>query len=359
MEVSVSFPYIVLALHEYVLDMLPTAAVARLESWITCHPNVRIFRDTSILVVISYLILLDINLSFLWLAIFPVMAIVFIGALYFKFSRLTGGIGEGTPGSSNVDEKTKRQTRELKIIVMMALGALFVMDQLRDQAAKRLAMSQFLMFLSSTVAALTHMMMKVPGSASLPGIAVAAQMLHKTLLLLLLVTAHTVPAEWLGEDVVLLCLPEVIPVVLWLSLHPSGKPGSSSTIISIDKIKQHRRSLSYLSAVVAPLIAHLAISKDEFVLSSWCTTFLLSCGVSAILTFYLVFMLSHWPTQQAAPALAAKDGASGMLKLWAYALLISAAVSLLLKCLVSLRLDLQQPLNLAWQGDSLYFNCSN
>lgn len=358
MEVAICGPYIVVKSHEFMSNHMPSV-LAPLKSWITCRPNVRIFRDTIILVVISYLILLDINLSFVWLAIFPVIALVFIRALYLKFNRRTGGSSRKVnQGSSHVAE-TKMKTMKVGIIVMMTLGALLGMDQLPDHAAARFAISQFLLFLSCTVAALTRMMMKLPAGAS-RGIALASEMLHKTLLLLLLVTAHTAAAEWLGEDVVLLCLPEVIPVLLWFSLHLDRQPGSSS-IISVNKFKPHKNWLIFLGAmVVAPPFAYLAKSMDEVGLSGWCTTFQVSCGVSGILTYYLVFMLTHWPRQQVAAA--GKDGgASGMLKLWAYALLIAAAASLLLKCLVSARLGLQLPLHatVIYVSNFLGFNCSN
>ncbi|EMS66213.1 hypothetical protein TRIUR3_15157 [Triticum urartu] len=164
---------------------------------------------------------------------------------------------------------------EVGIIVMMTLGALLLMDQLPDHAAAQFTISQFLLFLSCTVAALTRMVMKLPAGAS-PGIALATEMLHKTLLLLLLATAHIAAAEWLGEDVVLLCLPEVIPVLLWFSLHLDRKPGSSS-IISVDKLKPHRNWLIFLGAmVVAPPFAYLANSMDEVGLSGWSTTFQVS-----------------------------------------------------------------------------------
>jgi len=328
MEAAMSCLYIILTLHESfsesVSNLLPTrAALASWKSWVTSRPHVRIFIDTAILVVLSYLILLDINLSFLWLAIFPLMAIIFIRALYIKFSR-----GKDTPESSNVVEKTNRKTWEL-IIVMVTLGALFVMDQLPDHVAEGFAISQFLQFLSTTVAALTRMMTMLPAGASLPGKEPASEMLHKSLLVLLLVTAHTVAAEWLGEDVVLVCLPEVIPVLLWFSLHVDRKPGSSS-IISVDKMKPRQKSLVFLGAilvlvVVAAFFTYPAISMDESGLSNCSTTFLVSYGVSGILTYILGFMLSSWPRHKVTAA--GRDGASGMLKVWACSLLIAAAAA--------------------------------
>ncbi|XP_037422808.1 uncharacterized protein LOC119287372 [Triticum dicoccoides] len=339
MEVVICGPYIVLKWQEFLPNKLPRP----LKSLITWRPNVWIFRDTAILVIISYLILLDINLSFLWLFIFPVIAIVFIRAVRFKFSLPTCSSNHKvTHGSSNGAEETKMKTKKVGIIVIMTLGALLGMDQLPDHAADGFAISQFLIFLSSMVAALTRMMMKLRARASSLGIATASEMLHKTLLILLLVTAHTGAAEWLGEDVVLLCLPEVIPVLGWFILHIDRKPDSSS-IISLDKMKARINWLGLIGAMVG-VFAYLLFTMDESGLFGWCMTFQVSCGVSGILTCYLVFMLNHWTRQQVAPA-SKEDGASGMLKLWACALLIAWAASLLLGYLVSRRLGLQLPLH--------------
>ncbi|KAM3345771.1 hypothetical protein ACQJBY_020357 [Aegilops geniculata] len=329
MVVAICYPYALLKCHELILPNLTP-----LKSWVACCPNVRIFRDTGVLVIISYLLLLDINQGFFKLAIFPIMAITFIGALYFKLNRCTGDIGRKvTPQPSMVDDKTIKTPVQLEIIVAATIGALLVMDQLDDGAARGFGISQFLLFLSSTVAAMTRMMMKLP-TDPFPGSAPASELLRKTLLLLLLATAHTLAAEWLGEDVVLFCMPEVVPVLIWLSLH-LDRP-RHSPLISVDKMKPRMKGLIALcSLVVFPLFAYLVNSMDVSGLS-WCTRVMVSCGVSGVLTYYLVFMLHHWhrPWQrEAAAAGSSKDDvvSSGMLTFLANALLITAALLLLLR----------------------------
>ncbi|XP_044974333.1 uncharacterized protein LOC123442380 [Hordeum vulgare subsp. vulgare] len=342
MEFAICYSYIFLKLHELILPNF-----APLKSWIKWGRNFRIFRDTGVFVTISYLLLLDISWRFVSLAIFPVMAIAFIGALYFKLDRHTGDISRKVTGrSSKVDEKTIRTPVKLQIIVVATFGALLVMDQLDDDTAMGFAISQFLLFLSSTVAALTRMMIKLP-TGPFPGSAPAAELLHKTLLLLLLVTAHTLAAEWLGEDVVLFCMPEVVPVLLWYSLH-LDRP-HHSPLISVVKMKPHMKGLIALcTLVVAPLFAYMVNSMDVSGLS-WCTRIMVSCGVSGALTYYLVFMLRswHWPRQrEPAAAGSSKDDvvSSGMLKFLANALLITAALLLLLWYMVSVRLGLETAL---------------
>jgi hypothetical protein len=99
-------------------------------------------------------------------------------------------------------------------------------------------------------------------------------------------------------------------------------------------MKPPQKSLVFLGAIlvlVAVFFTYLAISMDESGLSTCCTAFLVSYGVSGILTSFLGFMLSSWPRHKVTAA--GRDGASGMLKVWACSLLIAAAASLLLRCL--------------------------
>uniref|UniRef100_A0A453JI92 Uncharacterized protein n=1 Tax=Aegilops tauschii subsp. strangulata TaxID=200361 RepID=A0A453JI92_AEGTS len=232
---------------------------------------------------------MDINWSFRWLTMFPVMGIVFIYALSRLYSKpytrgedreeagiipcskikegedreeaaviscsqikegedreedaLTfysqikqdgddghckanqGSKGENLSTRNTEESSNEKITRviflQLEFIGIITFGALWAMDELLldEHATDRFTISQFLLFLSFILAALTSMMKRLPTDVS-PGIAPASELLHKTLLVLLLVTAHTVAAEALGEEVILLCMPEVIPVVLiWFSIH--------------------------------------------------------------------------------------------------------------------------------------------
>uniref|UniRef100_A0ACD5XPZ3 Uncharacterized protein n=1 Tax=Avena sativa TaxID=4498 RepID=A0ACD5XPZ3_AVESA len=261
------------------------------------------------------------------------------------------------------------------MVPFCVLCALCTMAQLDNRATDRFVVSQFLLFLSSTLGVLTRMMIRLPAGAS-PDAAPASELLQKSFLLLLLVTVHTVAAEALGEDVVLVCMPEVVPVLLWLSIHLDRE----SPIISVDKIKLHKNVLIPFSAATIASLAYLAASMDESGLSR-CTTTMVACGVSGLLTYYVVFMLDQWPGQQPSVSnnlVAADTGledtcenqvgkdkgatasseaavqseeqagssqeAMQLLMFWANALLTVAAALLLLKYVVARRLGLQEPL---------------
>ncbi|PNT65509.1 uncharacterized protein LOC106866740 isoform X1 [Brachypodium distachyon] len=258
--------------------------------------SIRLFIDTAGVVFMSYMVLLDISLSYLWLAIFPIIEITFIFKLCVELQgKANRPAGSSSSGASDhkYEEKTRKELPEQNMLLILipfsalCLIALFIDDH--AGAADMFAFSLFLLFLSTTLGALTYMAMRLPTGIS-PGIAPASQLLQKTSLLLLLVTGHTLVAELLGQNVVLICMPEVFPVLLWFSLHlDSDKP-----IISIDKMKPHKTTLSAVVVIFGCLVTYM----DE----SWlyrCTTILVSCGVSGLLTHYVLFILCQWPRQQA------------------------------------------------------------
>jgi len=368
--VFICVSYMVVKIYEFP-GPLP---VQILKSWIkfpTCPANFRIYRDTAIVVTISYVLLLDINLSYLWLCIFPLIAIGFIYALFRELRYSVEHHGEAVI----------KEPEELEFIVMMpfcALCALCMMAHLDDRAADRFVVSQFFLFLSSTLGVLTRMMIRLPSGAA-PDVTPASELLQKSFLLMLLVTVHTVAAEALGEGVVLVCMPEVVPMLLWFSVHLDR----DNSIISIDKIKPY---INLLVPLIAVVMVPLATSMDESWLSS-CTAIMVACGVSGLLTYYVVFMLHQWPAGQQSAiennvaaniriddtclqyekqgykdkgataslevvALAQskeQDGSSEdigqLLRFWANVLLKAAAALLLLKYVVARRIGLQQPLD--------------
>jgi hypothetical protein len=106
--------------------------------------------------------------------------------------------------------------------------------------------------------------------------------------------------------------------------------------ITADEIKSHGNVIAALGAVV---FASLAASMDELVFT-WCAKALVSCVVSALLVYYVVFMLCQWPgadgTAAAAPFVEEK------IKLWANTLLTAAAALLVFVSLAALWLGLLQ-----------------
>ncbi|KAF0920801.1 hypothetical protein E2562_037218 [Oryza meyeriana var. granulata] len=156
------------------------------------------------------------------------------------------------------------------------------------------AVSQFLLFLGSTLGALALMVARLAWlTGAAPGLAPASELLRRATLVVLLVTAHAVAAELLGADaVVLLCLPELAPALLWFSLHLDR---GFSAVTAID-IKTHRNGFFVVAAAAVAVIAYLAASMDERGLSV-CTMTMVSGGVSGLLFRCVVLVLGQWPGQ--------------------------------------------------------------
>lgn len=307
--VIICVAYVLVKLYEFPVDSSPWVALKSLIKLPIFPANIRIYRDTAVIVIISYVLLLDINFNYIYLFIFPVIAIAFICALGFKLCPLGEGAGLADSSYHGHNMTTQGSEKALQAMAGVPFLGLLAMAQLDDDAADRFAISEFLLFLSTTLGALTYMMMRLPAGIS-PGVALASELLHKAFLLLLLLTVHTVAAEALGEDVLLFCMLEFLPVLLWFSLHLDR----DNSIISADKVIKLRRNLlivfgGVVMVVIAPLFTYLATSVDVSGLS-WCTVIMKSTGVSGLLTYSMAFMLRQWPGRQRAAAVKDDDVAA-------------------------------------------------
>ncbi|KAF2950015.1 hypothetical protein DAI22_01g160800 [Oryza sativa Japonica Group] len=285
--------------------------------------SLRIYMDTAVVVVLSYLSLLKINLSYIWLAVFPTLTLAFIAALF------------------NEELRGDRRAA-LKAMVVVPYWVLCAMGQFHG--GDSFAVSQFLLFLGSTLGALALMAARLSQLAgAAPGLAPASELLRRATLVVMLVTAHAAAAELLGEaTIALLCLPELAPALFWFTLHLDGE---SSPAATIDGIKSHRNVLSVLAAAAVASVAYLAAAMGERGLSVSTIT-MVSCGVSGLLVRCAVVVLGQWPGQAET---AGSTAASLMevvlvLKFWGNTLLAVAAMLLLLALLTAFRLCLQEPM---------------
>lgn len=100
------------------------------------------------------------------------------------------------------------------------------------------------------------------------------------------VTVHAMAAELLGENVVLLlCVPELVPALLWSSLH-LDRPEQHGYHRGHDQIEQKRaRRLPRRRG--GGRFGYLAASMDEHGVSR-CAMTSVSCGVSGLLVYYYV-----------------------------------------------------------------------
>lgn len=308
------------------------------------YSNIRVYIDTAIVVVASYLSLLMVNAGYIVLAIFPFIALGFIVVLCRALVGRGNGAADadqagsstGTGGEAiNIDigKKAMREAEQLKAI---SIGPYLLLGVMGRLSPENLAVSRFLLFLSTTLGTLMLMMIRLPAGVVAPGVKQASDLLRKTSLVVLLVTVHTMAAELLGENVVLFLMPELVPALLWFSLNiDRGSP-----VITVDTIKSCKNGLIFLGTPAAIcLVAYLAKSMDESGVSG-CVMTSVSCGVSGLLVYYVVFMLRQWPAAQSTAT-----GTSGVYSLgefWAIFLLVAAAALLLSASVAAVRLGLHE-----------------
>uniref|UniRef100_A0A0D9V0M1 Uncharacterized protein n=1 Tax=Leersia perrieri TaxID=77586 RepID=A0A0D9V0M1_9ORYZ len=332
-------PFVILSLNTLSYVVLDLPLPHRLKPQRISNSNIRVYIDTAVVVVISYVSLLVINADFIALAVFPFIALAFIVSLCNALRRVNGGEAETSSSSTSKSvgegKKTTEEAEQLEAISVVPYWVLCLMAHFR---AESFAVSQFLLFLSTTLGALMLMMARLVPAG---GVAQASELLRKASLVVLLVTVHAMAAELLGENVVLFCMPEVVPALLWFSINIDR----DSPVVTVDRIvKLNRNWLICVGGVAAAGFAYLAGSVDELGVSR-CVMALVSCGVSGILVYYVVFMLRQWPAHGTAAGKvngSYLEEAVQLLRFWANILLLAAAALLISTSVAAVRLGLHE-----------------
>jgi hypothetical protein len=330
------------------------------------HNNNSVYIKTTISVVMSYVKLLQVNSSYTCLSLFPAMTIGFILVLRKKLQQGDGGGANagsgGDLGSGKEMKKAEGQEHDEgeasggrgghllgggkemnraevhELVTGVPCWVFYIMWQ--SLGADNFTVSLFLLFLSFTLGALMEMVTRL----ELSGAAPASALLRKASLLVLLVAVHAVAVELLGEQVVLFILPELAPLLLWLSVHiDRAKEGP---IVTADKITWNKNVLIVLITVALPVVlACLAVTMDDSIFS-WAAKVVVSCGSSGLLVSYLAFMIPQWQGQDA-NATPFLDETVELLKIWTKVLLITAAALLVPTSVAAVRLDLHEQMRAA------------
>lgn len=284
--------------------------------------NIEIYGGTAVDVLVCYVSLLRINLSYVYLAIFPFTAVSFISVLCMRHNRLRDPhevmSGSSTRGTYNGNKATL-VLENFNIVALLAphflLCALGMLGD-PDHDGNNYDISQFFLFLTCMLLQLTIMMVRLPTGIS-RGIEPASELLCKASLVMLLLTAHMVAADAFGKEVVLLLLPEVVPPLLWFSLHLDRR----TPIINTQNIMGS--GLFLLGATVVAICGYIVgVPKDESFFSRLYEA-RKSCAASGIITYIIVLVLSLWP-KKVGMATLSYDEVVKLLKVWGSVLLVVA-----------------------------------
>ncbi|CAL4976410.1 unnamed protein product [Urochloa decumbens] len=285
----------------------------------------------AVLVIIAYATLLMVHTRYISLLIMPIILLVFIGALFVIVSP---------KGSLKFDEANNDEVNKGDKDNMLFLTAVlpsWVLFCLGNFGAGNLVFSPFLLFLSSSLGELTLMMSRLSSE-----VAPAFEVMHRASLVLLLVTAHTMAAELLGNTTVLVCTPEIATALVWLIIQLGH--GGYTTIRTLEAAL--RKADIAVLGVVALLTYTAPIIRDD---PDWAATDLLSsymsalvaCAFSVILPSLCVFALCQWRGQTAAAPSSELEGAIRLLSFCRDVLFKAATLFLVVKPLVDVRLRLQ------------------
>lgn len=285
----------------------------------------------ALLISTAYATLLVVNVRYIWVIIIPITVLIFIRALF-----VAAPPNENSrSGEDDHDKANKDNDNGLRTIAMLSFFVLCCMGHFH---VDNFVVSQFLLFLTSTLGELALMMAMLSSKVTK-----AYEIIHRSALILVLAAAHVIAAELLGDDVVISYTPELIACLIWISIHfYHGCDGFAT--IRIDMVTSHRTPFILLISVVIAVLAGLPAFVDgsEGAMDLFWTykSLVVSCSFSVILLSLCVFALHQWQAKTTAAPSLESEWAIKLLSLLRDIMLIIVAVSLVVT-LFDVRLRLQ------------------
>lgn len=254
---------------------------------------------TGAMVLDDYVALLMINTENIVLVMIPAMLLFFIGKL--GLERMKSGTVEARSSvrdhdgveKQNIKEEMTNSSHKLELFEFVSYLlqlSLVTLTLYKGHQGFTPVLSDVSLFLCSALGALGVML-----ASPLAGVncrAVSEQVLpvlHKTCAVVLSIAVHTLAAEWLGDDMVYVCLPELITVLVWFTVCFD----KSMSVSSFTSYKSQVIIVSSFVAILACLISWNANDSNMRVM--WIIwLFWISFSSSAICQFH-VWFLHCWP----------------------------------------------------------------
>ncbi|KAM3399632.1 hypothetical protein ACQJBY_004817 [Aegilops geniculata] len=242
---------------------------------------------TAAMVLQHYALLLMINRRYIRIAIIPVIILVFIGALANKFKEnpsIQYNSSEEVPSENGI--KSTEDRRKMAMIPCCLQISFVIWTQLSGQQGGTFVFSHFPVFINSSLGTLAVMVAAPPIGAS-HGVVKVLPVLHKSCLIMLLITTWTIVTEWLGEGIILVCMPEFVALLLWFT-NPFDH---ASRTVSFNT------ATSRILGVLVPnsLAVLLSFAYDRKILASWYRSGLYISSSSCALSYLHMWMLPQWP----------------------------------------------------------------
>ncbi|KAE8786587.1 putative disease resistance RPP13-like protein 3 [Hordeum vulgare] len=196
-------------------------------------------------------------------------------------------------GDDAMEKYTQWELTKLAMVPYFIQLSLGVWIQYKGQLEDGIfIISNFLLFFCSALCALTVMLASPPIGLN-PGVVVQVlPVMHKTSIIMLMMTAHAMAAEWLREDFVFVCMPELAAVLARFTIylrHPEHGVGI--------KVATSRRSCVIILGSVGAILICLAFfcAEDRITLTSLLRRVLCIASSSSALCYLHLWLLRQWP----------------------------------------------------------------
>ncbi|XP_066368753.1 uncharacterized protein [Miscanthus floridulus] len=202
-------------------------------------------------------------------------------------------------------EEEKR--RDLLLMVLLHSMLLCFMRYFRN-----MEMTNCLLFLSCSLGELTLMMERLSSEFD---VAPAFEVIHRAFLVMGLMTAHTMAAELLGEYVLLVCMPELVAALAWLTIYlGSCDDGAAACAVRTVKavVRKAELPLLCLVGILASIIVTDTDEAEEATDLLWgnMSSAIVAVLSSVILPSLCMLVLRQWQGQTtAAPSSSELEGA--------------------------------------------------
>ncbi|CAL4976407.1 unnamed protein product [Urochloa decumbens] len=294
------------------------------------------FAKAAVVIVTAYATLLAVDARYISLAIILIILLAFMGALFVivslkgRLKRDEDDNKAGNKSTGDVVSAASRSDMDSRLLLTAVLPC-WVLSFMRHFNGDDLAIYYFLLFLSSSLGELSLLMARLPFD-----VAPAFVVIHRASLVVVLITAHTMAVELLGDTAVLVCAPEIFTALVWLIIQLGH--GGYATIQTLEAAL--RKADIAVLGVVALLTYREPIRDESDLLSSYMSA-LVACSFSVILPSLCVFSLCQWRGQTGAASSSELEGAIRLLCFCRDILLKGAAMFLVVKPLLDVRLRLQ------------------
>ncbi|CAL4950059.1 unnamed protein product [Urochloa decumbens] len=233
------------------------------------------FARAAVIIVTAYATLLAVDARYISLAIILIILLAFIGALFVIVSlkgRLKPDEDDNKAGNKTGDVSAASRSDMDSGLLLTAVLPCWVLSFMRHFNGEDLVIYYFLLFLSSSLGELSLLMARLPSN-----IAPAFEVIHRASLVVVLITAHTMAAELLGDTAVLVCAPEIVTALVWLIIQ-LGHGGYAYATIRTLEAALRKADIAVLGVVA--LLTYRAPIRDESDLLSSYMSALVACSFS-------------------------------------------------------------------------------